>query len=81
MFTQGFRKLGAKIENLDPAAAMKDISRTITTMMGKKVAAVKRLVETAEEMTKSYEWAPDIDVSNIFYLFLPPLEKLPLYSL
>lgn len=63
---QGFRTMGAKIEKLDPVAAMKDISKTVTTLMGKKVAAVKRLVETAEELTKAYEWDPEINVRTSF---------------
>ncbi|GAV00516.1 hypothetical protein RvY_11351-2 [Ramazzottius varieornatus] len=60
---EGFRKMGAKIEKLDPATAMKEISQTVTALMGKKVAAVKRLVETAEELTKAYEWDPEINIT------------------
>lgn len=50
------------VEMMKPVEVMQDVARNVTVMMGKKVDAVKLLVENAEEMAKSATWIPNINV-------------------
>ncbi|OQV23305.1 Voltage-dependent calcium channel subunit alpha-2/delta-3 [Hypsibius exemplaris] len=60
---QGFRKMGVTVEKMEPLAVMQDVANNVSLMMANKVGAVKRLVENAEEMTKSAVWIPKINLT------------------
>jgi hypothetical protein len=62
--------MGVSVEKMEPLQAMQDIAGDVTVMMGKKVAAVKLLVENAEEMAKSATWIPNINVSILSFSYL-----------
>ena len=51
------------MEKMEPMPDMEAIAKNISVMMGKKVDAVKRLVENAEQMTISALWMPQINDS------------------
>lgn len=67
---QGFRREGITVEKMEPLKEMSKIAHDVSVMMNKKVDAVKRLVENAEEMTKSALWIPNINVSSLSSLYI-----------
>ncbi|GAU93081.1 hypothetical protein RvY_05069 [Ramazzottius varieornatus] len=60
---KGFSDLYVKIDEMDPAEAVKQYGEKLSQAIKKKIVALERLVETAEETAASHPWKNDINIT------------------